>query len=329
MRPRAQWRSSVIPSRSPWMRPILPATRFPFPGYRRRCGRQRRAGRGVCAARYRAVAAGFQADTDGNLIQIAPDPVDPWCTDPFGRYSYRGSGSPPGPVGAASRFRRPHGHSNLRLRLRTPVHPEEGKNSLATWQPTWHHGQRSQAHGHAATPAGISRRVSAAATGWACALVLRRCRCVRGGSATLPACAGGTPVSRDMACCTTRPSDEFQLLVGIDYLDRDDIALLPVVGAVFKPHPDFRRGRGVSAAASRSAVCGGETLDVLWPPKWAEGPGPSNGRRLDERRGHLSRLPPVPGTAERRRGDARVTWKSATSSPGTSNTVREHLPMIR
>jgi hypothetical protein len=36
------------------------------------------------------------------------------------------------------------------------------------------------------------------------------------------------------------PSDTFQWLVGIDYLDRDDIAWLPVVGAVFKPHPDFR-----------------------------------------------------------------------------------------
>ena len=36
------------------------------------------------------------------------------------------------------------------------------------------------------------------------------------------------------------PSDTFQLLVGIDYLDRDDIAWLPVVGAVYKPHPDFR-----------------------------------------------------------------------------------------
>ena len=36
------------------------------------------------------------------------------------------------------------------------------------------------------------------------------------------------------------PSNCLQLLAGVDYLDRDDIAWLPVFGAVFKPQPDFR-----------------------------------------------------------------------------------------
>ena len=48
------------------------------------------------------------------------------------------------------------------------------------------------------------------------------------------------------------PSDTFQLLAGVDYLDRDDIAWLPVVGVVFKPHPDFR----VDAVFPRPRVAG-------------------------------------------------------------------------
>jgi hypothetical protein len=36
------------------------------------------------------------------------------------------------------------------------------------------------------------------------------------------------------------PSDRIQWLGGIDYLDRDDIACLPVFGAVWKPHPNLR-----------------------------------------------------------------------------------------
>ena len=60
-----------------------------------------------------------------------------------------------------------------------------------------------------------------------------------GGSATLTAAREGLRFPGHGVLYYT-PSDEFQMLVGIDYLDRDDIAWLPVVGAVFKPHPDFR-----------------------------------------------------------------------------------------
>jgi hypothetical protein len=177
----------------------------------------------------------FLLDDDGELIQIGPDPVDPWSNDPFGRYSYRGLGSPPD----ASHWIPGSGD---RMGILTFVFngipaPKEGKNSwgLAAnwhlvsgprrtdmpsqlWDFTAHFGRRNRLDSYWSYDIALH-------PGWFSDF---------DGSAR-----EGFRVPGHGVLYYT-PSDEFQLLVGIDCLDRDDIALLPVVGAVFKPHPDFR-----------------------------------------------------------------------------------------
>ncbi len=172
---------------------------------------------------------------DDDLIQIAPDPVDPWCADPFGRYAYRGSGSPPGPSDLLP-------GSGDRMGILTFVFdgittPREGKNSwgLAAewhlvggpkrtdmppqlWDFTAHFGRRNRLDAYWSYDVAVR-------PGWFSDFA---------GSAREGLRFPGHGV------LYYTPSDEFQMLIGIDYLDRDDIAWLPVVGAVFKPHPDFR-----------------------------------------------------------------------------------------
>ena len=177
----------------------------------------------------------FLTDDDGKLIQIAPDPVDPWCDDPFGRYSYRGSGSPPG----SSHWIPGSGD---RMGILTFVFdgigtPKEGSNSwgLAAewhlvsgpkrtdmpphlWDFTAHLGRRNRWDSY-----------------WSYDLAVRP-----GWFSDFAGSAREGLRFPGHGVLYYTPSDEFQMLIGIDYLDRDDIAWLPVVGAVYKPHADFR-----------------------------------------------------------------------------------------
>lgn len=174
------------------------------------------------------------ADENGELIQIAPDPPDPWCDDPFGRYAYHGSGDAGRTYwmpGSGDRM----GMLGLVYDGFTP--PKEGK---MTFHPivTWH-----LVSGPKRTDmpprlwdftARVGRR-SRLGTCWSYEAVFRP-----GWFSDFEGSAREGLRFPGHGVLYYTPSDCCQLQLGIDYLDRDDIACLPVFGVAFKPHPDFR-----------------------------------------------------------------------------------------
>ena len=173
-------------------------------------------------------------DNHGELIQIAPDPPDPWWQDPFGRYSYRGSGNP-------SSLQWIPGSGNRMGVLTIPFdslkQPQEGKTSFSL-EGTWHlvgGPVQTDMPPHLWDFAARLGRRDQLDSFWSYDLALRT-----GWFSDFKGSArkGLRFPGHGMVYYT--PSDQFQLQVGLDYLDRDDIAVLPVFGAAFKPHPDLR-----------------------------------------------------------------------------------------
>ncbi len=177
----------------------------------------------------------YLSDENSDLIQIAPDPADPWSSDPFGRYSYRGSGSPPGP----SNWMPGNGD---RMGMLTFVfnligEPEEGKFTAGV-AAEWHlvSGPRqTDMPPHLWDFMAQFGRRDRLDSYWSYDVAVRP-----GWFSDFEGSArDGFRIPAHGVVYYT-PADTLQLLAGIDYLDRDDIALLPVAGAVLKPHPDFR-----------------------------------------------------------------------------------------
>lgn len=173
-------------------------------------------------------------EESGELIQIAPDPPDPWCGDPFGRYAYHGSGDSGRSYwmpGSGDRM------GMLGLVCDSFDQPEEGKTAFdltitchlvggpkqtdmppRLWDFTTRVGRRERLDMFWSYEAAFR-------PGWFSDFE---------GSAREGLRFPGHGV------LYYTPSDCFQLQAGIDYLDRDDIAWLPVFGAAFKPHPAVR-----------------------------------------------------------------------------------------
>jgi len=193
----------------------------------------------------------YLTDENSDLIQIAPDPADPWSSDPFGRYSYYGSGFSPGASswmpGSGDRM------GILTFAFDGIDPPEEGKT---TWglAADWHlvSGPRQTDM----PPQLWDFMVQVGRRGrlddfWSYDIAVRP-----GWFSDFKASAReGFRVPAHGVVYYT-PSDTFQLLAGIDYLDRDDIAALPVAGVIFKPHPDIRLD--AVFPRPRIAVRGGE-----------------------------------------------------------------------
>lgn len=174
-------------------------------------------------------------DDGGKLIQIAPDPLDPWCDDPFGRYSYRGSGAPPSSwnwlPGSGDRM----GIFTLVLDGIGP--PKEGETSFGL-AAAWHlvsGPKRTDMPPHLWDFTAHFGRRNRLDASWSYDVALRP-----GWFSDFEGSAREGLRFPGHGVLYYMPSDWLQWLVGVDYLDRDDIAWLPVVGAVFKPHSDFR-----------------------------------------------------------------------------------------
>lgn len=173
-------------------------------------------------------------DAQGELIQIAPDPLDPWSNDPFGRYSYDGSGNPD------SLYWIPGDGDQMGI-LTIPLNklkrPEEGKNAFS-FQPTWHllgGPRQTDMPPHLWDLAFRWGRRARLDSFWSYDVAFR------GGwfSDFEGSARKGLRFPAHGVLYYT-PSDSFQMQVGFDYLDRDDIACLPVFGFVFKPTPNLR-----------------------------------------------------------------------------------------
>jgi hypothetical protein len=173
-------------------------------------------------------------DAQGELIQIAPDPLDPWSNDLFGRYSYDGAGNPdsfhwiPGDGDQMGILTIPFG---------TPHEPKEGKNSFSV-EATWHllgGPRQTDMPPHLWDLAFRWGRRAQLDSFWSYDVA------VRGGwfSDFEGSAREGLRFPAHGLIYYT-PSDSFQMQVGFDYLDRDDIACLPVFGFVFKPTPNLR-----------------------------------------------------------------------------------------
>jgi hypothetical protein len=195
--------------------------------------------------------AGQLTDESGKLIQIAPGPVDPWCDDPFGRYAYHGSGD------AGRSYWIPGSGDRMgifALTFADSSPPEEGKNSFDLIS-TWHMvsgPKRSDMPPHLFDFTARLGRRDRLDLFWSYDVALRP-----GWFSDFEGSAREGLRFPGHGVLYYTPSDSFQLQVGVDYLDRDDIAWLPVFGAVFKPHPDFR----LDAVFPRPRIayrCGGQ-----------------------------------------------------------------------
>ena len=273
---------------------------------------------------FEPVPGDLLTDDDGKLIQIAPDPVDPWCDDPVRTVLLSRLRLAAGFVTLDPGVRGPNGHSDIRLRCDRDT--QRGR-TLGVWQPSgiW-----------SVVPSvrtcrlsfGISRRISAAAIDWTRAGPTTS-HCVQGGSATLPAAHARDSGSRDTACCITRHRTRFNCWsASITWIATTSPGCpssarcsSPIRISGWTP---CSRGRESPVAWAASAGC-------IWQPKWTVEPGPSSAPIA------RTTWPPIEttacawacSTARKKARKPRVTWKSVTSSPGTSNTVPEHLPMIR
>lgn len=173
-------------------------------------------------------------DEQNELIQIAPDPPDPWSNDLISRYSYDGAGT-------QDSFRWIPGGGDrmgiLTIPFSTPNLPEEGKNAFSV-EATWH-------------LLGGPRQTDMPPHLWDLALRWGRRDqldsfwsydvAIRGGwfSDFEGSAREGLRFPAHGVMYYT-PSDSFQMQVGFDYLDRDDIACLPVFGFVLKPTRNLR-----------------------------------------------------------------------------------------
>jgi len=173
-------------------------------------------------------------DENGELIQIAPDPPDPWSHDPFERYSYNGSGDPSSLhwiPGSGDRM------GILTIPFTSFKEPEEGKNAFSL-EATWHlvgGPQRTDMPPHLWDLAARWGRRNRLDSFWAYDIAFRA-----GWFSDFEGSARKGLRFPGHGVLYYTPSDSFQLQVGLDYLDRDDIACLPVFGAVFKPHRNLR-----------------------------------------------------------------------------------------
>jgi len=216
--------------------------------------------------------AGQWLETTGELIQIAPDPLDPWRDDPFGRYSYDGSGNPESLhwiPGSGNRM------GILTLPFTSFKEPEEGKNSFSL-EATWHlvgGPQRTDMPPHLWDFAARLGRRNQLDSFWSYDIAVRA-----GWFSDFEGSARKGLRFPGHGVLYYTPSDQFQLQIGLDVLDRDDIACLPVFGAVFKPHRDLRLDAvfpqpriAYRVAGERWLYLTGEMDGGTWAIKRAEG----------------------------------------------------------
>jgi hypothetical protein len=177
---------------------------------------------------------GTLTDEDGKLVQIAPDPPDPWCDDPFGRYAYHGSGD------AGRSYWMPGSGDRmgmLGLVFDTFSPPEECKTTFDLGG-TWHlvsgptRTDMPPQLWDFTTRVGRRGRLGML---WSYDVAFRP-----GWFSDFEGSAREGLRFPGHGVLYYTPSETFQLQAGIDYLDRDDVAWLPVFGAAFKPSRDFR-----------------------------------------------------------------------------------------
>jgi hypothetical protein len=173
-------------------------------------------------------------DENGKLVQLAPDPADPWCEDPFGRYAYHGSGDSgrsywmPGSGDRMGMFA---------IVFDSDIPPDEDKTTFLLGT-VWHvvsGPKRTDMPPRLWDFAARFGRRGRLDTLWSYDVAFRP-----GWFSDFEGSAREGLRFPGHGVLYYTPSDCFQLQVGVDYLDRDDIAWLPVFGAAFKPHPDFR-----------------------------------------------------------------------------------------
>jgi len=173
-------------------------------------------------------------DESGKLIQIAPDPPDPWCDDLFGRYAYHGSGE-----GGRSYWIPGSGDRMgiFALVIEPLRESDEDKTTFnlgATWQLV-SGPKRTDMPSHLWDFTMIVGRRGRLDRCWSYDIAVRS-----GWFSDFEGSARRGLRSPGHAVLYYTPTDCFQLQMGVDCLDRDDIVCLPVFGAVFKPIPDFR-----------------------------------------------------------------------------------------
>ena len=173
-------------------------------------------------------------DETGKLVQIAPDPPDPWCDDPFGRYAYHGSGEGGRSYWIPGSGDRMGIFAIVIEPLREPVEDKTTFNLGATWHLV-SGPKRTDMPSHLWDFTAILGRRGRLDMCWSYDVAVRS-----GWFSDFEGSARRGLRSPGHAVLYYTPSDWFQLQMGVDCLDRDDIACLPVFGAVFKPTSDFR-----------------------------------------------------------------------------------------